>query len=50
MKENIFQDIEIQKEKLIEMADFIFDNPECNGEEKRLWKCLQIIWKKMDFL
>ena len=33
MKENLFEEIEKEKKKLIEMADFIFDNPECDGNE-----------------
>lgn len=49
MKENIFQDIEIQKEKLIEMADFIFDNPECNGEEKKAMEVLTDYLEKNGF-
>ncbi len=33
MKENLFKEIEIEKKKLIEMSDFIFDNPEYDGNE-----------------
>ena len=33
MKEQLFQKIEDQKEKLWEMADFIFDHPEYEGKE-----------------
>ena len=33
MKEKLFKEIEVEKKKLIEMSDFIFDNPECDGNE-----------------
>lgn len=33
LKESLFQDIEQQREKLINMSDYIFDNPEYEGEE-----------------
>lgn len=33
MKEVLFQKIEAQKERLWEMADFIFDHPEYEGKE-----------------
>ena len=33
MKEQLFANIDGRKEKLWEMADFIFDHPECDGEE-----------------
>ena len=34
MKKLLFDDIENQADRLIEMADIIFDNPETGGEEK----------------
>ncbi len=33
LKERIFEEIDRQKERLCEMADIIFDHPECDGEE-----------------
>ena len=33
LKERIFEEIDRQKERLCEMADTIFDHPECDGEE-----------------
>ena len=33
MKEQIFAALEKQREKLISMADFIYDHPECRGNE-----------------
>ena len=33
LKERIFEEIDRQKERLCEMADTIFDHPECGGEE-----------------
>lgn len=33
LKELLFQEIDRQKERLCEMADTIFDHPECDGEE-----------------
>ena len=33
MKKNLFEEIERQKEKLVNISDFIFDNPEYEGKE-----------------
>ena len=39
-KNELFEKIEAQKEKLWEMADFIFDHPEYRGKE---YLCLCIL-------
>lgn len=40
MKNILFQEIEKQKTKIIEIGDYIFDNPECDGNEIKACKIL----------
>lgn len=49
MKQDLFKAIENQKEKLIEMSDFIFDNPEYGGEEKKAMKLLTSYLEENNF-
>lgn len=49
MKQDLFKDIENQKEKLIEMSDFIFDNPEYGGEEKKAMELLTSYLEENNF-
>lgn len=49
MKEQLFQKIEDQKEKLWEMADFIFDHPEYEGKEYQAAELLTNYLEKNGF-
>lgn len=49
-KNELFEKIEAQKEKLWEMADFIFDHPEYRGKEYQACDLLTNILQIMVFL
>ena len=49
MKKNLFEEIERERKKLIEMSDFIFDNPEYGGEEIKAAEVLTNYLEKNGF-